>query len=312
MTVKTLSLNDFTTGSKVKKDAFVQAIGESFQDTGFVSIRNCIPQHIIKAFYQEWEKVYSLPIQVKKKYYREGASQRGFTLFGLESAKDSDVGDLKEFYHIGQAVIEKNIAVEEVANFLPTGIRLYSAFEKAGRELLRAIALYLELDRDYFDDKIHEGNSILRAIHYPPITSEPGKAVRAEAHEDINLITLLVGASSGGLQLLKKEYHGIKNPPEDAWIDVIPNKHEIVVNVGDMLQRLTNNKLRSTTHRVINPPRFQWHIPRLSIPFFHHPKPNMDLSCLENCVSDKNPSQYEPITAGAYLDERLTELGLKK
>jgi isopenicillin N synthase-like dioxygenase len=168
---------------------------------------------------------------------------------------------------------------------------------------LRAIALYLELPEDYFEAKIKEGNSILRAIHYPPITSEPASAIRAEQHEDINLITLLVGASAGGLQLLNKE---------DEWQSIQTEANEIVVNVGDMLQRLTNNSLRSTTHRVVNPPREMWHLPRLSIPFFLHPIADMDLTCLENCVSDSQPLAYESITAGEYLNERLREIGLKK
>ena len=146
------------------------------------------------------------------------------------------------------------------------------------------------------------GNSIIRTIHYPPITSEPDSAIRAEQHEDINLITLLVGASAGGLQLLNKQ---------EEWVDVMPEDNEIVVNVGDMLQRLTNNYMRSTTHRVVNPPREQWHLPRLSIPFFLHPRSEMDLTALDNCVTKERPLAYEPITAGGYLDQRLREIGLK-
>ena len=154
---------------------------------------------------------------------------------------------------------------------------------------MHAIALYLKIDPGYFDEKIHEGNSILRAIHYPPITQEPKSAIRAEQHEDINLITLLVGASAGGLQILD-----MKN----NWLDIVPGEDEIVVNVGDMLQRLTNNYLKSTTHRVVNPPREEWHRPRLSIPFFLHPKSEMDLSCLPSTVTSERPLAYEPITAG--------------
>jgi len=161
----------------------------------------------------------------------------------------------------------------------------------------------LNLGENYFDQKIHNGNSILRAIHYPPITSEPDSAIRAEQHEDINLITLLVGASAGGLQLLNMD---------NEWVDIMPEDDEIVINVGDMLQRLTNNYLKSTTHRVVNPPREMWHLPRLSIPFFLHPRSSMDLSCLESCVTSDRPLAYESITAGEYLDERLREIGLKK
>ena len=169
--------------------------------------------------------------------------------------------------------------------------------------MLRAIAIHLELPEDYFTSQIQDGLSILRAIHYPPITEEPKNAIRAEQHEDINLITLLVGASAGGLQLLNMQ---------DEWQNIEPEEDEIVINVGDMLQRLTNNYLKSTTHRVVNPPREEWHKPRLSIPFFLHPKASMDLTCLDKCVTEENPINYEPITAGGYLDERFREIGVKK
>ena len=196
-----------------------------------------------------------------------------------------------------------NVEVKEVGEFSPTFFKAYRAFERSGKYLLQAIALYLGLDEKYFDNKIHNGNSILRAIHYPPITQEPKSAIRAEQHEDINLITLLVGASAGGLQILD-----MKN----NWLDIVPGEEEIVVNVGDMLQRMTNNFLKSTTHRVVNPPREEWHRPRLSIPFFLHPKSDMDLTCLETTVTDEAPLAYDPITAGEYLNERLREIGLKK
>ena len=254
-----------------------------------------------------------MPLEIKSKYELKGlAGQRGYTSFGKEHAKHSNVGDLKEFFQIGQEVppnaefnedYPANVAVTELPGFLETGKQLYRAFEQSGGQLLRAIAIHLELDEDYFEDKIRHGNSILRAIHYPPITEEPKSAIRSEQHEDINLITLLVGASSGGLQLLNKE---------NAWVDVLPGEDEIAVNVGDMLQRLTNDYLKSTTHRVINPPRQEWHRPRLSIPFFLHPQSQMDLTCLPSTVTESRPLAYAPITAGAYLDERLAEIGLKK
>jgi isopenicillin N synthase-like dioxygenase len=219
---------------------------------------------------------------------------------------------LKEFFQIGQQIPEgqssseqypPNVEVAEAPEFLRLGRELYAAFEQAGGQLLRAIAIYLELDPGYFDDKIRYGNSILRSIYYPPITQEPASAIRAEQHEDINLITLLVGASAGGLQLLNSK---------NEWVDIQPEADEFVINVGDMLQRLTNNYLKSTTHRVVNPPRAEWHMPRLSIPFFLHPVSDMDLSCLPFCVTADNPLHYAPITAGGYLDERLREIGLKK
>jgi isopenicillin N synthase-like dioxygenase len=197
----------------------------------------------------------------------------------------------------------ENVVVEEVPAFTPTFGKAYRSFEKSGKYLLQAIAIYLGLDEHYFDDKIHNGNSILRAIHYPPITSEPKSSIRAEQHEDINLITLLVGASADGLQILDKQ---------NNWVPVTSLPEQIVVNVGDMLQRLTNNRLKSTTHRVVNPPREMWGSSRYSIPFFLHPKSAMKLDALESCITAENPLAYEPITAGEYLDERLREIGLKK
>src|SRR4029078_6036657 len=177
------------------------------------------------------------------------------------------------------------------------------AFEKSGTSLLQAIALYLGLEEHYFDEFVEEGNSIVRAIHYPPIVIEPKSAIRAEQHEDINLITLLVGASAGGLEILTKQ---------NEWVGVTSLPDQIVVNVGDMLQRLTNNRLKSTTHRVVNPPRELWHTSRFSIPFFLHPKSSMSLAALESCIDDKHLKAYEDATAGEYLDERLREIGLKK
>ncbi len=219
---------------------------------------------------------------------------------------------MKEFFQYGQTVEDNdpikseypaNVEVDEVPPFSPTFFRAYRAFEKSGRALLQAIALYLGLDKDYFESQVHNGNSILRAIHYPPITHEPKSAIRAEQHEDINLITLLVGASADGLQILSRQ---------NEWVAVTSLPDQIVVNVGDMLQRLTNNKLKSTTHRVVNPPRENWHTSRFSIPFFLHPKSATSLACLDSCIDAAHPKAYPDATAGEYLDERLREIGLKK
>jgi isopenicillin N synthase-like dioxygenase len=196
-----------------------------------------------------------------------------------------------------------NVTIKDVAAFTPTLNEAYRAFEKSGKALLQAIALYLGLDEHYFDKYVHNGNSILRAIHYPPITSEPKSAIRAEQHEDINLITLLVGASADGLQILTKQ---------NEWVGVTSLPEQIVVNVGDMLQRLTNNKLKSTTHRVVNPSRDKWHTSRFSIPFFLHPRSEMSLACLGSTIDAAHPKAYPDATAGEYLDERLREIGLKK
>lgn len=312
--IPVVDLSKYTHSVAADKKNFVKDIGRAFHEIGFVGVKNHgIPTTLIEQFYNSAKAFFSLPTDEKKKYEIPGmAGQRGYTSFGKEHAKHSTVGDLKEFFQIGQEVAAdsgrkkdypENVQVKEVPEFHRTGFELYRSFERTGGALLEAIAEYLELGSDYFKDKIKDGSSILRAIHYPPITREPASAIRAEQHEDINLITLLVGASAGGLQLLSKE---------GKWLDIVPEEDEIVINVGDMLQRLTNNYLKSTTHRVVNPPREEWHLPRLSIPFFLHPVPEMDLTCLPNCVSAHNPLHYDSITAGAYLNERLREIGLKK
>ena len=240
------------------------------------------------------------------------AGQRGYTSFGQEHAKGSEAPDLKEFFQYGQTIengavsteeYPPNVRVDEIAGFNDIFLEAYRAFEKSGKSLLDAIAIYLDLPENYFQDKVETGNSILRAIHYPPIVQEPSSAIRAEQHEDINLITLLVGASADGLQILTRQ---------GEWVPVTALPGQIVVNVGDMLQRLTNNKLKSTTHRVVNPPRELWHTSRFSIPFFLHPRSEVSLACLDSCVSQNIPKVYDDITAGEYLDERLREIGLKK
>lgn len=309
-----VDLHQFTKGDSLQKAGFVQELGKAFHEIGFVGVINHgIPKDLVNKFYEASKEFFSLPDSEKMNYeIPDLAGQRGYTSFGREHAKHSQVGDLKEFFQIGQTVTDgdpiktqypDNVEVSNPQGFTQLGNELYKAFETSGGHLLRAIACNLNLDESYFDTRIHNGNSILRAIHYPPIIQEPKSAIRAEQHEDINLITLLVGASSGGLQVLSKE---------NQWLDVVPDENEIVVNVGDMLQRLTNNYLVSTTHRVVNPPRKAWHVPRLSIPFFLHPKSTMDLTCLSSCIRPGEISSYEPITAGNYLDERLKEIGLKK
>jgi len=312
--IPVVDLSKYVDGTAEQKEEFVREIGKAFHEVGFVGVVNHgVAQELVDGFYKASKDFFSLPSDKKRTYLlAEMAGQRGYTAFGTEHAKQSQVADLKEFFQIGQYVdadhprkseYPDNVWVDEVPIFSELAKKLYKAFEKSGGYLLEAIALHLNLAKDYFTQHITEGNSILRSIHYPPITDEPASAIRAEQHEDINLITLLVGASAGGLQLLNAE---------DEWLDIVPGENELVINVGDMLQRLTNNYLKSTTHRVVNPPKHQWHIPRLSIPFFLHPKSEMDLTCLASCVTADRPLAYEPITAGEYLDERLREIGLKK
>lgn len=309
-----VDLKQFTHGDAAARAAFVEALGKAYESIGFVAVENHgIPAELTERFYNCVEKFFGMDVDSKQKYEIVNlAGQRGYTSFGREKAKQSEVADLKEFWQIGQYVegddpikaqYPDNIEVTEIPEFNSVGKELYKNFERSGSHLLRAIALYLDLPEDYFKPHIYNGNSILRAIHYPPITREPKSAIRAEEHEDINLITLLVGASADGLQVLNR--HG-------EWLDAKAGPGQIVVNVGDMLQRLTNNKLRSTTHRVVNPPREKWHTHRYSIPFFLHPRSDMRLDCLENCVDDSHPREYDPITAGDYLEERLIEIGLLK
>ena len=314
MTIPIVDLSDFTGGNAEKKRAFVQQLGQAYEDVGFVAVKNHgIPDELIGDLYKYVQQFFSLPSDKKRNFeIPELAGQRGYTSFGKEHAKGSEAPDLKEFFQYGQTVPDNhplkpeypdNVSVKEVEGFNETLFAAYRAFEKSGKSLLQAIALYLGLDENYFDDFVEEGNSIVRAIHYPPITVEPKSAIRAEQHEDINLITLLVGASAGGLEILTKQ---------NEWVGVTSLPEQIVVNVGDMLQRLTNNKLKSTTHRVVNPPRELWHTSRFSIPFFLHPKSAMDLSALKSCVDEEHAKAYDDITAGEYLDERLREIGLKK
>ena len=252
-----------------------------------------------------------MPTEAKLKHeHPEHNRQRGFVSFGTEHAKDSNAADLKEFWQVGQTNIPEgadmdnyppNAEVEERPHLAPQADALYQGLEHVGRQMLKAIALHLGLEESYFEHFVPGGNSILRLIHYPPITSEPASSVRAGQHEDINLITLLVGASADGLEVMDKE---------GSWTAVKALPEHLVVNVGDMLQRLTNHELKSTTHRVVNPPREKWGLPRFSMPFFCHPVPSMSLAALPQCVEDGQAPIDEPTTAGAYLHERLREIGL--
>jgi isopenicillin N synthase-like dioxygenase len=313
MAIPSVDLAEFLSGDSGRRARFVDELGKAYEEVGFVAVKNHgIPDELINDLYTYVQQFFSLPLIQKRSYEIPGmAGQRGYTSFGKEHAKGSDEPDLKEFFQYGQTARDNykeeeyppNVSVKEVPGFDVTFAEAYRAFERSGSALLQAIAIYLGLEEHYFDEFIYNGNSILRAIHYPPITHEPKSAIRSEQHEDINLITLLVGASADGLQILNKA---------DEWIPVTSLPEQIVVNVGDMLQRLTNNKLRSTTHRVVNPARELWHTSRFSIPFFLHPKSSMSLKCLNSCIDKEHPKAYEDATAGEYLDERLREIGLKK
>ena len=307
-----VDLADFLSNDPTQKAAFISTLGEAFEEIGFVILKgHYLTEEHTKILYREIKKFFALPEEIKSGYEIEGmAGQRGYTAFGKESAKGKKEGDLKEFWHFGQYNIPttgpmypENVLVKEVPEFNAIGKEVFQLLEKTGRSVLQAIALHLKLEEDYFDHFVSYGNSILRPIHYPPITHEPKNAVRAAAHGDINLITLLMGAQGRGLQVLTKE---------NKWIDAIAEEGELIINLGDMMARLTNNFLKSTQHQVVNPPKEQWGCSRYSIPFFMHPSPDMPLNCLPSCVSEKEPKAFEDCTAGEYLTERLIELGLIK
>lgn len=313
--IPAVDLKDFTSGESVLRQNFVQTLGNAFRDIGFVAVKNHgLSDAMTQNLYRAVQEFFALPEATKLTYEVPGiGGQRGYTAKGKEHAKGRSVGDLKEFYHVGQEIAEAdlarlsyppNIFPLEVAEFSTATVAAYRILEAAGIQLLRAIALYLELDEFYFDERVRFGNSILRPIHYFPIQNPqdiPPNAVRAAAHGDINLITLLMGASAEGLQILRQD---------GKWIKVTALPEQIVVNVGDMLERLTNNKLRSTIHQVVNPTESLWNKPRYSIPFFMHPVSEMDLTCLPSCVDAEHPKQFEDITAGEFLTQRLQEIGL--
>lgn len=312
--IPSVNLRDFLSDDPVRKQKFVNEIGKAYEEIGFVSLKgHFLSDELVDKLYEQVRAFFSLPLEIKEKYEIPGiGGQRGYVSFGKESAKGRTTGDLKEFWHFGQYVennpkleaeYPRNVIVNELPEFNKTGEETYKMLEKTGIYVLRSLALYLGLDEFYFDQYVKNGNSILRPIHYPPITEEPKDAVRAAAHGDINLITLLMGAQGKGLQV--QNHNG-------EWIDAIAADDELVINVGDMLSRHTNNKLKSTIHQVVNPPRELWGTSRYSIPFFMHPISEMPLDCLENCIDKNNPKQYEDITAGDFLTERLIELGLIK
>ena len=315
--IPSLDLADFTSSDATKKAHFVQELGKAYNNIGFVAIKNHgLSDQLVENLYNVFIKFFQKDDDYKQKLEIPGlAGQRGYTGKGKEHAKGRKTGDLKEFYHVGQEVTDgdpikseypDNVFPDDMPEMAEIGLKAYQTLEEAGKQILRAIALYLGIEENYFDNKVTNGNSILRAIHYYPIEdidSVPDDAVRAAEHGDINLITLLMGASAEGLQILRKD---------GKWIPVTALPDQIVVNVGDMMERLTNNKLKSTIHRVVNPPREKLGTSRYSIPFFMHPRSEMDLSCLESCIDENHPKQYPDITAGEFLEQRLAEIGLKK
>ena len=312
--IPSVDLRDFLSGNPERKQKFVNEIGKAYEEIGFVALKgHFLDDKLVDELYGEVKNFFDLPVETKQKYEIPGiGGQRGYVGFGKETAKGFKKGDLKEFWHFGQyledgskysSVYPDNVEVSEVPKFNEVGKEAYKMLEKTGVYVLRALALHLGLDEFYFDKFVSEGNSILRPIHYPPITEEPDNAVRAAAHGDINLITLLMGAQGKGLQVMNHD---------GEWVDAIAEPDELMINVGDMLSRHTNNKLKSTIHQVVNPPRELWGTSRYSIPFFMHPVSEMPLNALEGTFDENNPKLYPDTTAGEFLHERLVELGLIK
>lgn len=312
--IPSVDLSEFLSDIPQKKKKFIKEIGQAYEEIGFVALKgHFLSDNLTNNLYAKVSDFFNLPNEIKESYEIDGiGGQRGYTSFGKESAKGKKEGDLKEFWHFGQEVVgndklkaayPKNVIVKDVSEFNKIGMEAYKNLEKTAIYVLRALSLYIGLDEFYFDKYVINGNSILRPIHYPPIVGEPKGAMRAAAHGDINLITLLMGASASGLEVQNKK---------GAWIPVTALPEQLVVNVGDMLERFTNNKLKSTIHRVVNPPREDWDKPRYSIPFFTHPISEMSLNCLDECIDKTHPKIYDDITAGEFLNQRLKELGLIK
>jgi isopenicillin N synthase-like dioxygenase len=307
--IPTLDITRFDTD----RAAFVAELGAAYREWGFCGIRgHGIPAELIDGAYDAFRRFFALPDEVKRRYHVPGGGgARGYTPFMVETAKDSRYPDLKEFWHIGREiprdskyadVMPPNLWPAEVPEFRTYGWALYEALDALGRRVLRALALHIGLPEAYFEDKVDQGNSILRPIHYPPITAPEVPNVRAGAHEDINFITLLVGASAAGLEVLSRK---------GEWVPFTADGDTIVVNIGDMLQRLTNHVYPSTTHRVVNPPGELARQPRYSVPFFLHPNPDFLIDVLPSCIDAEHPNRYpEPITAHGYLLERLREIRL--
>jgi isopenicillin N synthase-like dioxygenase len=313
--IPTLDIRRFNApSSAADRDAFVAELGAAYREWGFAGIRgHGIDQALIDDAYDVFKRFFALPDEAKRKYHvAGGGGARGYTPMMVETAKDSRYPDLKEFWHIGREIprdskyagdMPENLWPAEIPEFRAIGYGLYAALDELGSQVLSALALHIGLPADWFADKTDSGNSILRPIHYPPITAADVPNVRAGAHEDINLITLLVGASAAGLEVLSRK---------GEWVPFTADADTIVVNIGDMLQRYTNHVYPSTTHRVVNPPGDAARQPRYSTPFFLHPNPDFMIDVLPSCTSAGNPSRYpEPISAQGYLEERLREIKLK-
>jgi isopenicillin N synthase-like dioxygenase len=293
-------------------DAFAQELGRSFKEYGFAIVADHgIPDELIHRAEAKAKAFFALPDEVKRKYLIPGGGgARGYTPFGIETAKGHKAHDLKEFWHVGRDLppghsfrdhMPDNLWPAEVPSFKDTFQDLFATFDRTGVKILKAVARYLKIDENYFEDAVRDGNSVLRALHYPPQTEPTGEHIRAGAHEDINAITLLLGAEEAGLELQTKD---------GRWIPVSPKPGELVINIGDMLQRLTNGVLRSTSHRVVNPTPDRAAHARYSMPFFLHFRSDFLIEALPQTVPPGEQPKWPPITANDYLQERLREIKL--
>lgn len=310
--IPVVDLNDYLSGEKERVERFVRGVGSALQEIGFFALTNhSVSPELIATSYEETKKLFALPTETKLKYQIPGLNgQRGYTAFGKEHAKGSKSPDLKEFWHVGQEVTKSsshsdvypdNVWPEGVEKFKETTLAVYKNLEFAGLKILEACALYLGEEKDRIRDTATEGNSILRMIHYPPISADRDpNSIRAGAHEDINLITLLIDATSSGLELMDRQGN---------WIPVVTPRGCLIVDAGDMLQNLTNGFYKSTTHRVVNPDNSRE--ARYSMPFFMHARGEVKLDPLSSCVeATGGKKNYPDITADAYLHQRLKEIGL--
>ena len=314
MTIKVprINLKDYHEGTQNDRTRFIQTLGDGLRNIGFLNVEgHGLDPDLVAETYDLFRRFFAMNEDVKKAYDRVPGGARGYTPFGREHAKDTDIPDLKEFWHIGQELAgghplkqnyPDNVWPSELPTLKPTSLQLFRAFENCAATMLEALAIYFDLPGNVFSDMIVDGNSIFRIIHYPPLSkSMPPGAVRAAAHEDINLITLLIESQGGGLEILTQDGN---------WLPVGALAGDIIVDSGDMLSRVTNGIIPATTHRVVNPPQ-EKNESRYSMPFFVHPFSNCDLTVMDRFVSDELPPKWPPITAGEFLEQRLNEIGLK-